>query len=111
VAEKVTVRHCEDFNVLSMEQVQAVARAADAALAPLILAAAFTGLRQGEILALRWRHIDFASRILHVRRNLPSGVAEEDTPKSHRIRSVPVSDQALVRARRPQPPRALHGRR
>jgi integrase len=48
----------------------------------------------GELLALRWRHIDFANRILHVQRNYVEGV--EDTPKSHRRRSVPLSDQALV---------------
>src|SRR4051812_1427577 len=58
--------------------------------------AAFTGLRQGELLALRWRHVDFANRIVHVRRNLPAGTSEEDTPKSHRVRSVPLSDQAMV---------------
>jgi integrase len=81
-AEKVSVRRCEEFNVLTVEEVLAVARAAAEPL--------------GELLALRWRHVDFANRIVHVRRNLPSGVAEEDTPKSHRVRSVPLSDQALV---------------
>jgi hypothetical protein len=45
---------------------------------------------------LRWQHVDFANRILHVRRNLPSGTFQEDTPKSHRVRSVPLSDQAIV---------------
>jgi integrase len=62
----------------------------------MIVVAAFTGLRQGELLALRWRHVDFANRILHVRRNLAAGTTEEDTPKSHRVRTVPLSDQALV---------------
>jgi integrase len=89
--EKVTVRRSDEFNVLSIEQVHAVAQvAADALMGALILVAAFTGLRQGELLALRWRHVDFANRIL------PGGVDEEDTPKSHRIRSVPLSDQAIV---------------
>jgi integrase len=95
--DKVTVRRSDEFNVLSIDQVHAVAQAAgDALMGALILVAAFTGLRQGELLALRWRHLDFANRILHVRRNLPGGVDEEDTPKSHRIRSVPLSDQAIV---------------
>ena len=94
--EKVTVRRSDEFNVLSIEQVHAVARAACGETSALIVTAAFTGLRQGELLALRWRHVDFANRILHVRRNLPSGTFEEDTPKSHRVRSVPLSDQALV---------------
>jgi integrase len=94
-AEKVTVKRSDDFNVLSVEQVHAVAsEAASELLRAVFLTAAFTGLRMGELLALRWRHIDFASRILHVQRNYVEG--EEDRPKSHRRRSVPVSDQAVV---------------
>jgi integrase len=94
-AEKVTVKRSDDFNVLSVEEVHAVAsEAASELLRAVFLTAAFTGLRMGELLALRWRHIDFASRILHVQRNYVEG--EEDTPKSHRRRSVPVSDQAVV---------------
>jgi integrase len=96
-AERVSVRHGDEFNVLSVEQVHAVARAADESMiAAMILVAAFTGLRLGELLALRWRHVDFANRILHVRRNLPAGAVDEESPKSHRVRSVPLSDQAMV---------------
>jgi integrase len=94
-AEKVTVARSDDFNVLDVEQLQAVAREASSDLIRgVILTAAFTGLRMGELLALRWRRIDFANRILHVQRNYVEGI--EDTPKSHRRRSVPLSDQAVV---------------
>jgi integrase len=94
-AEKVTVSRSDEFNVLSVEQVHAVAReAATEPLRQIIYTAAFTGLRLGELLALRWRHVDFANRIVHVQRNYVEGV--DDTPKSHRRRSVPLSDQALV---------------
>ena len=94
-AEKVSVRRSDDFNVLSVEQVHAVARvAATDQLRAMFLTAAFTGLRMGELLALRWRHVNFANRILHVQRNYVEG--EEDSPKSHRRRSVPLSDQAVV---------------
>jgi integrase len=63
-AEKVSVRHTDEFNVLDVEQVQAVARAAGSdQLASLVIVAAFTGARQGEVLALRWRHVDFGDRI------------------------------------------------
>jgi integrase len=93
-AEKVTVKRSEDFNVLSVDQVHALARAASSELLrALFLTAAFTGLRMGELLALRWRHVDFANRILHVQRNYVEG--EEDTPKSHRRRTLPLSDQAV----------------
>jgi integrase len=96
-AEKVSVRRSDEFNVLDVEQVAAVARAASTdLLAAMFRVAAFTGLRQGELLALRWRHVDFGNRILHVQRNLPAGTDQEDTPKSHRVRSVPLSDQAAV---------------
>jgi integrase len=73
--------------------------AACASLLAMILTAAFTGLRMGELLALRWRHVDFANRILHVQRNYVEG--EEDSPKSHRRRSVPLSDQAVVALAQP----------
>ena len=107
-AEKVTVQRSDDFNVLSVEQVHPVEREATSELLrALFLTAAFTGLRMGELLALRWRHIDFASRILHVQRNYVEG--EEDTPKSHRRRSVPISDQAMVALEALSQRRALHG--
>jgi integrase len=60
--------------------------------AAIFTVAAFTGLRLGELLALRWRDVDFAKRIVHVRRSIVLGV--EDTPKSHKVRSVPLIDQA-----------------
>ena len=94
-AEKVTVRRSDDFNVLSPAQISCVASAARTGpLRGIILTAAFTGLRQGELLALRWQHVDFANRILHVQRNYVDG--EDGTPKSHHRRSVPLSDQAIV---------------
>jgi len=94
-AEKVAVARSDDFNVLSVEPVHAVAGAAPTdLLRALFLTAAFTGLRMGELLALRWRHVDFANRILDVQRNYVEGV--EDTPKAHRRRSVPLSDQAVM---------------
>jgi integrase len=63
-AERVSVPRGDEFNVLSVEQVHCVARAADdVVLSALFIVAAFTGLRQGELLALRWRHVDFGNRI------------------------------------------------
>jgi integrase len=54
--------------------------------------AAYTGLRMGELLALRWRDVDFVGARLHVVRNYVHGA--EDSPKSHKRRSVPLSDPA-----------------
>ena len=55
------------------------------------LAAAMTGMRQGELLALRWRDIDWPARRVRIRRNYVRG--EFGTPKSKRSsRSVPLAD-------------------
>jgi integrase len=57
----------------------------------LYLAAAMTGLRQGELLALRWMDIDWMAQRIRVRRNFVRG--EFGTPKSKRSsRSVPLAD-------------------
>jgi integrase len=56
------------------------------------LAAAMTGMRQGELLALRWRDIDWPARRVRIRRSFVRG--EFGTPKSKRSsRSVPLADR------------------
>jgi integrase len=50
-----------------------------------------TGLRRGELLALRWRDVDWAASLIRVRRNYTRG--EFGTPKSRRSsRAVPLAD-------------------
>jgi integrase len=63
-------------------------------LADLIRLAAYTGLRQGELVVLRWRDADFAGRVLTVERALSGTV--ELSPKSGTLRVVPLADQALA---------------
>ena len=56
------------------------------------LAAAMTGMRQGELLALRWRDIDWPAQRVRIRRSYVRG--EFGTPKSKRSsRSVPLADR------------------
>jgi integrase len=55
----------------------------------LYLAAALTGLRQGELLALKWLDIDWPVGRVRVADNLTRG--RMDTPKSHEGRSVPMA--------------------
>lgn len=58
----------------------------------LILTAAMTGLRKGELVALRWRDIDWPAARIRVRQNYVRG--EFGTPKSKRsTRSVPMADE------------------
>jgi len=53
------------------------------------LTAAMTGLRQGELLALRWRDVDFAGSVIRVRVSYADG--HVTTPKSGKVRSVPMA--------------------
>ncbi len=93
LVDRQPLRRSGDFAVLDPAEVEALARAAendqDAAL---FRVAAFTGLRLGELRALRWSDVDFSKRLVHVRRNFTHGA--EQTPKSGRVRSVPLIDQA-----------------
>lgn len=56
------------------------------------LAAVMTGMRQGELLALRWLDVDWLAHRVRVRRNFVRG--EYGTPKSKRSsRAVPLADR------------------
>jgi integrase len=93
-AERVTVKRSGDFNVLSPVQVEALARAAGTSQdAVLFRVAAYTGLRLGELIALRWSDVDFDKRLVHVRGSYALG--QTGPPKSGRVRSVPLIDQAM----------------
>lgn len=60
--------------------------------AELVRVAAYAGLRRGELVALRWRDVDFTRRKLVVRRAV-SGEVETASTKSRRAREVPLADQ------------------
>lgn len=53
-----------------------------------------TGLRVGELLALRWEDLDLVAGRLVVRRTLWRD--QEGTPRGGRIREVPLSDDAIA---------------
>lgn len=94
-AEKVAYKPSGDFNVLTVPELEAVARAATTEQAAgLYRVAAYSGLRIGELRALRWRDIDFTNATIHVRRNLPVQARDEKAPKGKRVRSLPLFDQA-----------------
>jgi integrase len=95
LVEKRPNRKRASIDVYSREEVMALVRAAateqDAAV---YLTAAFTGLRMGELLALRWRDVDFELAAVHVRRSFTGG--KEDTPKSGRERTVPMAEEVAA---------------
>jgi integrase len=86
-----------DIRFLTVDEVESLA---DAAVdgphrlldRTLYLTAAMTGLRQGELIALRWADIDWKAQRVRVRRNHVLG--DFDTPKSRRsLRSVPMTQR------------------
>ena len=60
----------------------------------MVRVSAYAGLRLGELLALRWRDVDFAGHALTVRRAMSAGV--ESSTKSGRVRRLPLPDQAAA---------------
>jgi integrase len=88
--EKFQPKASGDIQVFSPEEVWALVRAAESAQdAAVLLTAAFTGLRMGELIALRWRDVDFAGNLLRVRTSFSSGALT--TPKSGKVRAVPLA--------------------
>jgi integrase len=88
--EKFPQRSSGDIEVFSPEEVWALVRtAANEQDGAVYLTAAFTGLRMGELLALRWRDIDFTGDTLRVRASYYLG--QLTTPKSGKVRSVPLA--------------------
>ena len=98
LVDRPRVEQSADVHYLELDEIEAVLRAvpADSPLGPtdrtLYLTAAMTGLRQGELLALRWRDIDWTAGRVRVRRHYVRG--HLGTPKSRRSsRAVPLSDR------------------
>jgi integrase len=88
--EKFQLRPSGDIQVFSPEEVWALVRAAASEQDRAIyLAAAFTGLRMGELLALRWRDVDFSGQTIRVRASYYAG--QLTTPKSGKVRAVPMA--------------------
>ena len=89
LVERPRVRQSSEIDVLSATETRLLVRAAPGELySALFLTAAFTGLRMGELLALRWGEVDFAAETIRVVKSFTLG--GESSPKSGRGRSVPM---------------------
>src|SRR4051812_27175405 len=97
--EKPRFRATTAIEVFSPEEVWALVRAAESEQdGAFFLTAAFTGLRRGELVALRWRDVDFAASRVRVTGSYAGG--RLTTPKSGKVRSVPMApDVASALAR------------
>jgi integrase len=88
--DKLRERRRIDLEVLSPEEIHALCRAATSQQdAAIFLTAAFTGLRRGELIALRWRDVDFTASRVRVVCSVSAG--QLSTPKNDKTRSVPMA--------------------
>jgi integrase len=87
------VEQSDAIRFLDQAEVEAMLRAtASDTDRALFLTAVMTGLRQGELLGLQWRDVDWQAGKLHVRRSYVRG--HWGTPKSRRSsRAVPMADR------------------
>ena len=96
-----------EFDFLTFEEADRLVAAAAEGWRCMILLALRTGLRQGELLALRWSDVDLVRGRLTVRRSVTKGrVLDPDTgklllkntvtePKSGKSREVPLGEEIL----------------
>lgn len=91
------IRRSSEIRFLDKNELEAVIAVVDVDQHPfgaldraIFLTAAMSGMRQGELLALRWLDVDWAAKRIRVRRNYVRG--HMDTPKSRSgERSVPLA--------------------
>lgn len=97
LVERPRVVYSGEFETFTAEEIEQLAGAAaseqDAAK---YRVAAYTGLRTGELFALRWSAVDFVGGLLHVRRSFDYGPTKAETvPKGRRVRSVPMTPKVI----------------
>lgn len=89
-----------DARISAVDAAEVNARASeDRQDGDLVRIAAYTGLRRGELVALRWGDVDIARHKVIVRRAV-SANEEATSTKSRRAREVPIPDQAAGALRR-----------
>jgi integrase len=103
---KPKVQESADIRFLDRMELEALLAAVDISKKPfgatdrtIFLTAAMTGMRQGELLALRWRDVDWRAQKIRVRRNYVRGYW--GTPKSRSgERSVPLATRVATELKR-----------
>lgn len=96
-----------EAKILSKEEVEKILREAkDEELYPIIITTVYTGMRKGEVMALKWENVDFKERKIHIRGSLCRIQEEPDKngrrharyeilePKTKKsIRTVPMLEE------------------
>jgi integrase len=91
----------QEMTVLSVEQSQQLLDAAGPLYVPILLALA-VGVRRGEALALKWRHVDLDKGRLNIAEALEQmkGSLRTKTPKGNKTRSITLPSFAIAELRR-----------
>ncbi len=106
VVDRPPVRYSGEFKTLTPDEIRLAAGQMEIATErALVLTAAFTGLRLGELLALRWRDVDFGLQRIYVRHSLTANSVKqaggtrlriEKAPKSGKVRSSVLVDDVIA---------------
>jgi len=94
---RVTQRVVRPPSVDAVRQLVVAAEERDPRLAPLLMLAALTGMRRGELCALRWSDLDLDEGQIEVARSVvlvPGGLGEKTT-KTNRTRRVALDEVGL----------------
>ncbi len=81
------------FDFLNFDEAEKLVEAAKGEWRTMIIVALKTGLRQGELLELRWSDVNFTTKTLLVSRSYNRGYVS--SPKNGRSRDVPLCDVVL----------------
>ncbi len=81
--------------MITVEQLRSLLREFPEPARTMVLLCAFTGVRAGELFALRWRHIDFERGVLQVRESVHRGKFGPPKTRSS-VRDLPLGNVALA---------------
>ncbi len=87
-----------DFDFLDFEEAERLVKAADEEWDVMIFLALRTGMRLGELCALRWDDVDLVKGQIRICRSVTRG--HVSTPKSNRSRLAPLSGEANMALKR-----------
>jgi len=89
----------KDINPYSFDEAKLIIKNANGWQKDFFQIAFFTGMRTGEILALKWEDINFVSKTITVRRSIRNGVLRETTKTgtTRTIDMLPIVETAILR--------------
>ncbi len=84
----------QEFDFLTYDEAERLAKATAPDWRAMVQVALRTGMRRGELLALRWQDVDLSAGRLVVRQNAVDGII--GTPKSGKAREIPLSKATVA---------------